>query len=131
MVGWVVGMSAAWVVRPSQVMVLLVHGGSWAGGVGWWAVVVVVGLMVVVVVVVGVVLGVVVVVVVVVLVVGALVAAVMVVGLVVGPVLWVRPEAPLAFRWGVGVGHHLQPLGLHGLVDSGGGFGAGLDKDRG
>ena len=80
-----------------------------------------------------VVLGVVVVLVVVavVVVVAALVAPVVVVGLVVVVVLWVCPQDPLALRWGVGVRHHLQPLGLSGLVDSGGGFGAGRDGDRG
>ena len=31
----------------------------------------------------------------------------------------------------MGVGHRLQPLGPHGLVDSGGGSGAGLDGDWG
>ena len=45
--------------------------------------------------------------------------------------LWVGPQDPLAFRWAVGVGHHLQPLGLHGLVDSWGRLGAGLGGDRG
>ena len=84
-----------------------------------------------VVVVVGVVLGVVVVVVVVVVVAEVLVAVVLVLGLVVVVVLWVRRQDPLAFRWGVGAGHRLQPLGLHGLVVSGGGFGAGLNGDRG
>ena len=62
---------------------------------------------------------------------GALVAVVVVAGsVVVVVVLWVRPQDPLAFRGGVEVGHHLQPLGLHGLMDSGGGIGAGLDGDR-
>ena len=84
-----------------------------------------------VVVVVGVVLGVVLVVVVVVVVAEVLMAVVVVVGVVVVVVLWVCPQDPLAFRWAVGVRHRLQPLGLHGFVDSWGGFGAGLDGDRG
>ena len=33
------GRSAQWL--PSHTLVLLVHGGLWPGGVGWWAVVVV------------------------------------------------------------------------------------------
>ena len=82
MVGWVVGLSAQWVVWPSQLMVVLVYGGLWAGGVGGWAVVVVVvvllGVVVLVVVVPGVVLGVVVVVV--------------VVEIVLVVVLWARPQ---------------------------------------
>ena len=41
------------------------------------------------------------------------------------------PQDPLVFRWGVGVGHPLQPLELQVLVDSWSGFGAGLDRDRG
>ena len=122
MVGWVVGLSVWWVVQPSQVMVLLVHRGLLAAGVGFWAVVVVVGLVVVAVVVVAVVLGVVlvlvVVVVVVVVVVGTLVAVVVVLGLVVVVVLCARPQDPLGIRWGVRVGQHWQPLWLHGLVDS-------------
>ena len=85
-------------------------GGQWQ----WWFV--------------GVVLGVVVVVVVVVVVAGALVALALVV---VVMVLRVCPQDPLAFRWGLGVGHGLQPLGLYGLVDSGGGSGAGLDGNGG
>ena len=36
----------------------------------------------------------------------------------------------MAFRGGLGVGHRLQALGLYGLVDSGGGLGAGLDGDQ-
>ena len=40
-------------------------------------------------------------------------------------------QDPLAFRWGLGVGHRLRPFGLYGLVESGGGSGAGLDGDRG
>ena len=109
-------------VRTSHGLALYVHVGSWAGGAGRWAVVVVV---------VGVVLGVVVVVVVVVVVAEALVAAVVGVGLVVVVVLWVRPQDPLALPCGVRVGHRLQPLGLQSLVDSGGGFGAGLGGDCG
>ena len=54
-VGWVVGLSAPWVVRSSQVVVLPLHGGLWAGAVGWRAVLAVVGLLVVVMVVVAVV----------------------------------------------------------------------------
>ena len=65
--GGVRGWSARWL--PSHTLVLLVHGGLWPGGVGWWAVVVV-----------GVVL--------VVLVVGPLVVVALVV---VGMVLWAWP----------------------------------------
>ena len=64
-----------------------------------------------------------VVVVVVVVVVGALAAVALVVVVL---VLRVCPQNPLAFRWGLGVGHRLQPLGLYGLVGSGGGLGPGL-----
>ena len=113
---------------PSQVVVVLVYGGSWAGGVGLWAVVVVVGTVlgsvVAVVVVVGVVLGVVMVVMV-----GVVVVVVVVVESVVVVVLRARPQDPLAFRWDVWIWHRLQPLGPHGLVDSRGRFGAGLDGD--
>ena len=35
----------------------------------------------------------------------------MVVALLVVMVLRVSPQDPLAFRWGLGVGHRLQPLG--------------------
>ena len=38
-VGGVCGWSARWL--PSHTLVLIVHGGLWPGGVGWWAVVVV------------------------------------------------------------------------------------------
>ena len=38
-VGGVWGRSARWL--PSHTLVLLVHGGLWSGGVGWWVVVVV------------------------------------------------------------------------------------------
>ena len=104
-----------WVVLPSHAVVLFVHGGSWPGGVRLWAVVVVL---------VGPVLGVVLVVVVVVVVAEVLMAVVVVVGLVVVVVLWVCPQGPLAFRWGPGVRHGLQPLGLHGFVNRAGlGFG--------
>ena len=48
MVGGVWGWSAR--VLPSHALVLLVHGGLWPDGVGWWAVVVL-GLVLVVVVV--------------------------------------------------------------------------------
>ena len=44
------GVERLWL--PSHTLVLLVHGGLWHGGVGWWAVVVV-GVVLVVVVVVG------------------------------------------------------------------------------
>ena len=50
---------------------------------------------------------------------------------VVSMVLWVCPEDPLAFGWGLGVGHCLQPLGPYGLVGSEGGLGAGLNGDGG
>ena len=108
MVGGVVGLSAWWVVLPSHALVLLVHGGLWPGGVGLWSVVVEVVLIVVVVVV------------------GALVVVALVV---VVMLLRVCPEDPLVFRWGCGVGHPLQPLGLYGLVGSGGGLRARLDGD--
>ena len=71
-------------MRPSHVVVLSVHGGERAGGVGWRAVVVVVELVVVMVFVVVVLLGMVVLVVVVV-------------------VLWVCPQHLLALRWDLGV----------------------------
>ena len=114
MVGWVVGRSARWVVWPSQVVVVLVYGRFWNGWVGWWGVVVVGGVVLE-----G---GVVVVV-------GVLVVVVVVVELVVVVVLWVGPQDPLVFRWDVGVGHRLQPLGSYGLVESGVGFGVGLGED--
>ena len=47
-VGGVWGWSARWL--PSHTLVLLVYGGLWPGGVGWWAVVVVRVVLVVVVV---------------------------------------------------------------------------------
>ena len=109
-VGDVSGWNARWVVLPSHALVLLVHGGLWAGGVGRWAMVVLVV----------VVLGLVVV--------GALVVVALVVVVV---VLRVCPEDSLAFRWGLEVGHCLQPLGPYRLVGSGGGLGAGLNGDRG
>ena len=68
------------------------------------------------------------VVVVVVVVVGALVAVAQVV---VVMVLRVCPEHPLAFRWGPGAGHRLQPLAPYSFVGSGGGLGAGLNGNRG
>ena len=108
-VGGVLGWTARWVVLPSHALVLLVHGGLRPGGVGWCAVVVVV-------------------VVVMLVVVWALVAVALVV---VVMVLRVCPEDPLAFRWGFGIGHRLQPLGPYGLVGIGGGSGAGLNGDRG
>ena len=40
-VGGVVGWSTRLVVLPSHALVLLVHGGLWPGGEGWWTVVVV------------------------------------------------------------------------------------------
>ena len=128
MVGGVVGLSASWEVPPSHALVLCVQGGLWPGAVGWWAVVVVV---------VGEVLGLLVLVVVVVVVVaGAPLAVLVVVGLVVlglvaVVVLCVRDQDPPAFRWGLGAGHRLKPFGLRRLVDSGGGFRAWLDGDRG
>ena len=123
-VGWVVGFGARWVLSPSHLVVLSVHGGLRAGGVGWQAVVVVAGLVVVVVMVV------VVVVVAVALVVGWVVLVVGV-GVVVVVVVRVCPQDPLVLRRDKGVGHHLQPLGLQGSLDSGGGFGVGFDGDRG
>ena len=108
-VGGVVGWSTRWVVLPSHALVLFVHGGLRPAGVGWWAAVVVL-------------------VVVVVVVVWALVAVALVV---VVMVLRVCPEDPLAFRWGLGIGHRLQFLGPQGLVGSRGGLGAGLNGDRG
>ena len=116
-------------MRPSQVVVLSVHRGLRAGAVRWQAVVVVVvvGTVVVLVVVVVVVFGQEVVVLVVVLVV---VAAVVVVELLVVLVLRACPQDPLALRWNMGVGNHLQPLGLQALVNSVGGFRARFDGDR-
>ena len=110
-VGGVGGRGARWL--PSRPLVLFVHGVLWLGGVGRWAVVVV-----------GVVL--------VVVVVGPLVVVVwVVVGLVLGlwPMdsLWVF-RSPL---WGWGVGHRGQSPGLHYVVGTGEGLGAGLDGDGG
>ena len=67
----------------------------------------------------------------VVVVVVGVVLGLVVVGLMVVVVLWVWPRDALAFRWGVGARHQLQPFGLQGLVYSGDGFCAGLDGDRG
>ena len=110
-VGEVCSWSARWL--PSHSLLLFVHGGLWPSGVGWWAVVVV-----------GVVL--------VVVLVGPLVVVVLVV---VGLVLRVWPVDPLwvfgSPLWGWGVGHRVQPLGLHHVVGRGGGSGAGLDGDGG
>ena len=106
-VGGVVGRSTWWMVLAFYALVLLVRGVMWPGWSGWWAAVVVVVLVVVVVV-------------------GALVAQALVVVVV---VLRVCPQDPLAFRWGLGFGHRLQPLGPYGLVGGGGGFGAGLNCD--
>ena len=80
-----------------------------------------------------VVLVVVVVVVVVVLVVSEVVFVVLLVVVVgvVGIVLQARPQDPLALRRNLRVGHHLQPLGLQGLMNNGGGSGAGFDGDFG
>ena len=68
----------------------------------------------------------------VVVVVGPLVVVVLVV---VGLVLRVWPMDPLwvvrSPLWGWGVGHRVQPLGLHYVVGRGGGLGAGLDGDSG
>ena len=98
---------------PSRLLVLLVYGGLWPGGVGRWALVVV-----------GVVL--------VVVVVGPLVVVVCVV---VGLVLRVWPmESLWVFRsplWGWGVGHRGQSPGLHYVVGMEEGLGAGLDGDDG
>ena len=58
-------------------------------------------------------------------------AVVVVGGLVVVVVLRVCHQDPLALRRDLRVGHHLQPLGLQGLVDNGGGLWAGWDGDRG
>ena len=41
------------------------------------------------------------------------------------------PLGSLGVLVGLGVGHWFQPVGLYGVVDSGGGLGAGLDGDRG
>ena len=87
-----------------MLLVLLVHGGLRPGGVGLWAVAVVVVAVVVVVV-------------------WALVAVALVV---VVMVLRVCPEDPLAFRWGLRVGHHLQPLGRTAWWVVGAGWGPGL-----
>ena len=103
-VGWVVGFGAQWVLRPSPVVVLPVHGDLRAGGVGWRSVVVV-GVLVVVAVLVVVMLGMVVPGVVVV------VAVVVVVpGMLVGVVLQIFPQDPLALWWDKSLGHHLQPF---------------------
>ena len=107
-VGGVVGFSAWWVVLPSHALLLLLHGGLWPGWIGWWAVIVVV------------------VVVLVVVVVGALAEVALVVVVV---VVRVCPQHPLGVRWGLWVGHRLQPFGLYHLVGSGGGFGARLEGD--
>ena len=68
----------------------------------------------------------------VVMVVGPLVVVVLVV---VGSVLRVWPLDPLwvfwSPLWGWGVGHRVQPPGLHYVVSRGGGSGAGLDGDGG
>ena len=111
LVGGVWGWSAR--LLPSHGLVLLVHGGMWPSGVGWWAVVVEVVVLVVVVM-------------------WALVAVALVVVVMVLRVwpwdrLWIFRSA----RRGWGVGHRLQPLGLYGLVGSGGGLGAGLTGRRG
>ena len=117
------GLSVRWVVRPSQVMVVLLRGELWVCGVGCWAVVVVVMLVVVVVVVVLVVLG--------------LMGGGGGVGRG-GGAGWVGgdcgavstpPGSPRTLV-GLGFGLHLQPLGLLGLVHSGGTFGAGLGRDH-
>ena len=110
-VGGVWGQSAR--VLPAHALVLLVHGGLWSAGVGWWAVVVV-----------GVVL-------VVVMVRPPVVVALVVVGMVVRvwslDPLWIF-RSP---QWGWGVGHRAQSLGPCCLVGSGGGLGAGHNGDRG
>ena len=113
--GWplVVGGVWGWSVRllPSHTLVLLVHGGLWPCGVGWWAVVVagVVGVVVVV---------------------GPLVVVALVV---VGMVLRVWPWDPLCIFWspwsGWGVGHRAQSLGPYCLVGSGDESGARLNGD--
>ena len=129
MVGWVVELSAQWLVWRSQVVVVLVYGGLWASGVGWWAVVVGVGVVLGVVVAMVVGLGVVLLVVVSVLV-GVLVVLVVVVEWVVVVVLWARPQDRLVFRWDVGVGHRLEPLVRHSLVDGSAGSGASLGRSQ-
>ena len=154
MVGWILGYGARWVLRPPRVVMLPVHG-LWAGRVGWQAVVVRPGLVVMVVVVVVLVvvlamvvlvlvvvvlavLGAVVVVVVVVTVVLRVVVVVVVVvmvvvvlGVVVVVVLRVCPQGALAHRWDKGLGLHLQPLGLQGLVARSGGLRVEFDRARG
>ena len=92
-VGWVVGFGARWVLRPSQLVVLSVHGGLRAGGLGWRAVVVVFGLLVEVV--------------------EEVVVVVVLVGAVVR-VLRVSPQDPLALWRDKEVWRHLQPLRLQG-----------------
>ena len=77
------GSGAWWVLRPSHVVVLSLHVGLRAGGVGSWAVVVVLGLV-----------GVVVLVFVVVVVLLVLGVVVMVVGVLVGSVLRVCRQDP-------------------------------------
>ena len=56
---------------------------------------------------------------------------VLVVSGVVMVVLRVRTQDYLALQQDLGVGHHWQRFGLHGLVDSGGVSGAGIDGDHG
>ena len=113
--GWplVVGGVWGWSARllQSHALVLLVQGGLWPGGVGWWAVVVV-----------GVVLLV------------MMVEPLVVVALVVvGMVLRVWIQEPLWIFWspgrGWGVGQLAQSLGPYCLVGSRGGSGAGLNGD--
>ena len=71
------------------------------------------------------------VVVLVVVVVVALEALVVVLGLVVVVVLGVCPQDPLVLQRDLGVGNHLQPLGLPGRPDSCGGLQGCFDGDRG
>ena len=93
--------------RASHALVLFMHGGLWAGGVGLWAVVVVV-------------VGVVSVAFVV------LVGLVVVVGLVMVVVLWVRPQDPLAFQWGGGRASFAALGGCTAWWIVGAGLGPGL-----
>ena len=59
------------------------------------------------------------------------VLVVLVLEVVVVVVLLVCPQDPPALRRDRGPEHHVQPLGLQGLVDGSGGFAGGLDRDRG
>ena len=98
-VGWVVGLAARWLLRPSQVVMLPVHWGLAPGGVGRRVVVLVVGVVMVVPVVV------------------LVVMVVVVVGLVVVVVLRVCSQAPVVLQLDRCLGHNLPPFALQRLVE--------------